>query len=176
MGVLAGLWLGDPDIDAVERIVKAPNLVNYSTLLGSGVVVAKRNFSPFNSQNTAFVGELAPLMMVLPGVGRYDDIWGSYIAQRIMWELGWQVMYGKPFVYQERNPQRLISNLEKETYGMRNTLDFCTDLHDMELTASSVVGLLDEVSDHLSRKSHYIPQQTLDFLKAWVKDVEAVNG
>jgi hypothetical protein len=53
-------------------------------------------------------------MLVLVGVGRYDDIWGSYIAQRVMAETGHRVHYGKPFVWQERNPQSIWTNLRDE--------------------------------------------------------------
>lgn len=173
VGVLAGLWLGDPDIDAIERLVNAPNILNYSTVLDHGLSVAEYNFSPFNSQNTSFIRELAPLMMVLPGIGRYDDIWGSYIAQRIMWETGYRLVYGYPYVYQERNPQSLVNNLEKEIYGMGHTLAFCQDLLKVRYASRSVLGMLRETVDYLFLKD-YIPDHTRLFLVQWVRDVEKV--
>lgn len=173
IGVMAGLWLGDPDIDAVERIVNAPNVVDFSTILEAGISIASYNFSPFNSQNTLFAREVAPLMMVLPGIGRYDDIWGSYIAQRIMWETQYRVMYGHPFVYQERNPQNLVNNLEKEIYGMRNTMRFCEDLMSLKFKSGTVLGMLQETADYLFLKD-YIPEQTRLFLTQWVEDVKGV--
>lgn len=86
ISVAAGLWIGDPDIDAMDRITNQPLVQHFSDLLHTGVSVERGTFSPFNTQNTGFVAELAPLLMVLVGVGRYDDIWASYIAERIMME------------------------------------------------------------------------------------------
>ena len=54
-----------------------------------------------------------------------DDIWGSYIVQHYFPQ---SVIYNKPTVYQARNPQDLITNLENEIIGYRGTLDLLNDL------------------------------------------------
>ena len=59
--------------------------------------------------------------MVLPHVGRMDDIWGGYILQQ---KFPKSLIFNKASVYQKRNEQDLILNLEKEIIGYRNTLDF----------------------------------------------------
>lgn len=79
VGVAAGLWLGDPDIDAATRLVNRPLIRGLTELARQGVVVRPETWTVFNSQSTAFLAELAPLMMVWPGTGRYDDIWASYL-------------------------------------------------------------------------------------------------
>ncbi len=71
IGIAAGLWLGDPDIDAMTRIVNKPDVHYMSNLLDSGVAVMRECTTVFNSQNTGFVRDVAPLMMVWCGVGRY---------------------------------------------------------------------------------------------------------
>src|ERR1700739_1812007 len=55
VGVAAGLWLGDPDIDAMERITVRPAVYQISKVLESGLVVDHACLSPFNSQNTAYI-------------------------------------------------------------------------------------------------------------------------
>ena len=65
----ADLWDGDPDIDAFERIIWKPDCkFSVKNFYGSD------NVSPFNSQNTFLHRDLMPWYMMLPGVGRMDDI------------------------------------------------------------------------------------------------------
>jgi hypothetical protein len=97
IGVAAGLWFGDPDIDVMERITNRPEVYQVAEVVQRGLCVAPNVLAPTNSQSTAYVAELAPLFMVWTGVGRYDDIWASYLAQRIMHTLGYHVYYGPPF-------------------------------------------------------------------------------
>jgi len=84
IGIAAGMWFGDPDIDTMERITNNPIIHQFSEILHEGIILKNDHFSPIDSQNTAYIRELAPLMMVLVGVGRYDDIWASFIAERII--------------------------------------------------------------------------------------------
>ena len=50
-----------------------------------------------------------------------DDIWSSYLVQTIFKE---NLVYAPASVYQDRNKQDLITNLEREVIGYRHTLDF----------------------------------------------------
>jgi len=173
VGVAAGLWLGDPDIDAMERITNRPIAHHISEVLRTGLVVDNTCFTPFNSQNTAYVLELAPLMMVWVGVGRYDDIWASYVAERIMMETDYHVYYGRPFVWQERNPQNLWKNLKDEILGMEHTSRFCQDLVEAKLGEGSILEKLRRLYEHLRGKD-YLPSVVYELGKAWCEDVERV--
>ena len=175
VGVAAGLWLGDPDIDAMERITNQPTVLHLSDALCGGVVVEPNNYSPFNSQNTGFVTELAPLMMVWLGVGRYDDIWASYVAERVMRETGHLVHYGRPLVWQERNPQNRWKNLRDELLGMEHTPQFCRDLDAMNLGPGGVVDKLARIYEQLEGKA-YVPPIALELGRAWVADVTKALG
>ena len=121
--VQANLWDGDPDIDALCRLSKMP-CVKYDISLPYG----SNQISPFNSQNTFLAREIIPHYMVIPHVGRMDDIWGSYIIQNIFPN---SVIYDKPTVYQDRNEQDLVTNLENEVIGYRNTLSFIHGNHEL---------------------------------------------
>lgn len=145
VGVNAGLWFGDPDVDALERIANQPRV--YGFRAGSGrrdVVLARDTWAPFNTQNTAYRWEVAPLMQCLVNVGRYDDIWMSYVARVVMDHLGWHVRYGFPLVQQRRNEHDLVEDLRLELAGYRwtprlverlRTLDLETlgEAHDVEI-------------------------------------------
>ena len=85
--------------------------------------------SPFNSQNTFIAREAIPYYSVLPFIGRMDDIWAAYVLQKYFPN---SVVYNKASVYQDRNPQDLIKNMEEEMFGYRNTLSLLEDLDNYE--------------------------------------------
>jgi hypothetical protein len=157
----------------MERITNRPTAYHLSEVLRTGLLVDNVCFTPFNSQNTAYVAELAPLMMAWVGVGRYDDIWGSYCAQRVMMETNYHVHFGRPFVWQERNPQNLWRNLKDEILGMEHTSTFCDDLLAANLGDGSVIDKLSRLYEHLRRKD-YLPLVVYELGKAWGMDVEKV--
>ena len=112
--VQADLWDGDPDVDALCRIALRPSVkFDVRSPYGSDCK------SPFNSQNTFLHRSVLPHYMVLPGVGRMDDIWGSYLAQDFC---RGQVIYNRASVIQERNAHDPLRDLEEELLGYRNTL------------------------------------------------------
>lgn len=136
--VQADLWDGDPDIDAMARLTMKP-IVKYNV----EKPYCSNKIAPFNSQNTFLAREVIPYYAVLPHVGRMDDIWGSYILQYYFPN---SVVYNKASVYQDRNVQDLITNLEKEIIGYRNTYTLLKDL--------------DSYMD-------YLPQETQEFFQEY---------
>ncbi|MFN3307470.1 MAG: hypothetical protein ACK42Z_09850, partial [Candidatus Kapaibacteriota bacterium] len=173
VAIAAGLWLGDPDIDAMDRLVNKPMVLGFSDLLCTGIVVDNQIFAPFNSQNTAYLYEIAPLMMVLVGVGRYDDIWSAYIAERILMETEYYLHFGKPFVWQERNTQNLWRNLRDELLGMEFTPQFCKDILNANVGEGHYLEKLERLYEHLKNKD-YLPSIVYKLGKAWCKDVAKI--
>jgi hypothetical protein len=116
--VQADLWDGVPDIDAMNRIIYNPRIKLHVDTPFCSVDIA-----PFNSQNTFVSREVLPYYMVLPHVGRMDDIWGAYLIQK---QFPNSVMFGKPTVYQERHEphHRNMKDLRDETMGYEYTLKF----------------------------------------------------
>lgn len=137
--VQADLWDGDPDIDAMARLSIKP-IVKYSDVK---LPYCSQQISPFNSQNTFLSREVIPYYSVLPHVGRMDDIWGSYILQLYFPN---SLIYNRSSVYQDRNIQDLITNLENEIIGYRNTLNLIKDLNNF---------------------NNYLPEKTQNFYKIY---------
>jgi len=113
--IQANLWDGDPDIDAINRLTKRP-LVKFD--IKEPFCFTK--ISPFNSQNTLLSRKVIPYYMMIPCVGRMDDIWGGYILQD---KFKNSLIYANATVYQDRNKQDLVKNLEDEILGYRHTLN-----------------------------------------------------
>jgi hypothetical protein len=172
VGIVNGLIYGDPDINAIDRapgrpVARADHYVDSNTYVNP-----RTTWTPINSQNTAYVRELAPLAFVLPGIGRYDDIWASYIAQRVMEATDYRVYFGEPSVVQERNPHNWLKDLENEIYGMQHTEAFCEDLKAVAVDdGASVLLNLEAIRLGASR---LLPRQTRDFMNAWMDDVARV--
>jgi len=141
--VNAGLWLGDPDVDALQRLVYPVDAVRHAR--DGNVVLGPRTWSPFNSQNTALAREVIPAYFLSPRIGRYDDIWASYVVVRIADHLGHLIAYGKPLVKQERNPHDYWKDLEAERGPMRVTDVFCQALRRTKPGAEDYAGCLCEV-------------------------------
>jgi len=113
--IQADLWDGDPDIDAMCRLTFKPMCKFNITS-----PFASNKPSPFNSQNTFIHRDALKHYAVWPYVGRMDDIWGGYYAQEAIGSD--KLIYNRASVYQDRNVQDLITNLEKEIIGYRHTL------------------------------------------------------
>lgn len=97
--VNAGLWLDDPDVDAITRLCNDIVATEFDArpacfcavhcLLAltfwsrytrdSSYVMANGTWCPFNSQNTALHRDLIPAYVLSPLIGRMDDIWARYI-------------------------------------------------------------------------------------------------
>lgn len=118
--VQADFWNGDPDIDALCRLEHKPMCFfddKYFPL-------ATNVFSPFNSQNTFFSRAALKRYLVIPGIGRMDDIWASYYME----SLGFKVVYNKATVFQDRNIQNLTKNLTMEFIGYEKTQELLMDI------------------------------------------------
>lgn len=119
--IQADFWNGDPDVDAVCRMIYSPNVKyrdNYFPL-------ASNKISPFNSQNTFFTRAAIRNYFLFPDVGRMDDIWGSYY----LLSKGYRVVYGKASVYQDRNSHDLTKDMIAEYLGYENNINLVNSLN-----------------------------------------------
>jgi hypothetical protein len=118
--IQADLWDGDPDVDAVCRMEHAPECQFDRAVFP----MAANKPGPFDSQNTFFQSEVMRHLFLFPHVGRMDDIWSSYYVQA----QGFQAVYGKPSVYQERNIHDLTRDLCDELIGYEHSLEIVREL------------------------------------------------
>ena len=118
--IQADFWNGDPDIDAVCRIQHAPEC----TFDPAPFPLASNKPSPWDSQNTFIRAEVLKDYMVLPHIGRMDDIWPSYYAQA----KGHKVVFQRASVYQARHGHDLMRDLRNEYIGYENNLQLLQDI------------------------------------------------
>ena len=132
-----GLWLGDPDVDALERLYWTNEPTEATRYTGAGQIVLDiGTWSPFNSQNTAVRRDALPGYFLSPLVGRFSDIWGSYCFKYISDHLGEYVSFGEPIVKQERNPHNYWRDFDQERYGLAINMRFVEALGRVKLTGT----------------------------------------
>jgi hypothetical protein len=106
--VVAMLWDGDWDVNAIDRLHNPCN---------GNLDVSEPFFSdelaPFNSQNTVMSAEAAKNFFIYPFIGRFDDILASYVL-RIA---GFSCVYTPPTVTQIRNTHSLKLDIDNEVWG-----------------------------------------------------------
>lgn len=148
--VNAGLWLDDPDIDAMTRLER-PIVVKGLRRGYSSFALQPGTWSPFNSQNTAVFRDVIPAYFVSPCVGRYDDIWPSYMVTRIANHLGDVIAYGQPLLRQKRNDHNLWKDLDDERVGMLLSDEFCAALRSISFSGTTYDECFGELARELPR-------------------------
>jgi hypothetical protein len=180
IGVYEALWWGDPDIDAIERITMNP----YVQYVKESVILDYGTWSPFNSQATVVHRELAPLMMMWTNVGRYDDIWCSYLMRAYMDHHRWLFACGnRPGVTQKRNEHDLIRDLEKEMLGMRHTpwlteqlREFGDEELDGDITPVDAWEVFADWIQWQSTREDWIPSALPRAIEAWGTDLQTLQS
>jgi hypothetical protein len=149
VAVNAGLWLDDPDIDAMTRLERPVVVRGMREGAPPRFVLQPGTWSPFNSQNTALLREVIPAYFLSPCIGRYDDIWPSYIVTRIAHHLGDVIAYGHPLLRQKRNVHDLWRDLDAERVGMLLSDEFCATLRSIPLHGATYAECYGELARRL---------------------------
>ena len=134
--IQAGFWNGDPDVDAVCRMIYAPTC----DFEPKYFPFTSKQITPFNSQNTFISRDLLSDYYMFTGVGRMDDIWGSYYLQAKTNE---RPIFTRPTVNQERNAHDLTKDFSGEVIGYQKTKNLINDLIS---NPEKIVEYLDEKS------------------------------
>lgn len=113
--VNAGLWLLDPDVEALTWLVLNPKVAAWS---GEARVLGRNTWSPVNTQNTALrrdaVAAYYFLRMGFPiggsAIDRYGDIFSGYFVQACAKQLGGLVRVGSPVAEHRRNTHNYMKD------------------------------------------------------------------
>lgn len=161
--VNAGFWLGDPDIDAVTRLAAPIDVISYKK--DHNYALDKGIYSPFNSQNTAIHRDIVPIYFLVPDIGRFDDIWSSYLVERIAWHMGDYISYGQPLVRQIRNDHDYWVDARAEEMGTKMTTDFCQWLRQIKLSGNTYLESGIELMSKLKELIDSQPNSVLPYEK-----------
>lgn len=165
-----GLADDNPDVDAIYRLLlPLPQVFNQH----DDVALDNNAWCPFNSQNTKWFKQAAPLLY-LPATCsfRMTDIWRSFVAQRIAWENGWQVLFTKATVWQERNEHNLMRDFADEVPGYLHNDQIASILQNLDLPAGEdQQGKALRMCYAALVEHDLIDASELDLIDAWLADL-----
>jgi len=123
VAVNVGLWLDDPDVDAVSRLALGPRATRFRQ---RSVILGRDVWSPINTQNTAVSRDAAAAYYyvrmghALQGlsIDRYGDILSGYFVQKCAKHLGHAARVGTPVADHVRTRHDLLKDLYHELAGI----------------------------------------------------------
>ena len=182
VAVNAGLWIGDPDVDAITRLAAHP----VTTALAGSRVLAKGTWAPVNSQNTAVRREVIPAYCYFESAKRFADIWQGYFAQACAQHLGHHVRFGTPAAdCSVRNDHDLLRDLALEYDGIMMADQVLDWLTGVKLSGSTYAEayeclrgeLLGYVSgDALSQRAHGLMYDVTVRMGDWLNVIHAIGA
>jgi Reversibly glycosylated polypeptide len=144
--VSVGLWLGHPDLDAVQSLANhAQTAGNLVSEVRSRVMPSEQYF-PMSGMNLAVRREAACLMYFPPmgdgsPFGRFDDIWCGLVVQRICRHLRRPIVCGRPMVEHQRASDP-FANLIKEAPGIDANERMWERIDAVELQGGTPLGCM----------------------------------
>ncbi len=188
IGVNAGLWLREPDIDATSWLNGRVDALSYRG--PDCAVLAQDTWSPINTQNTCVTRELiaaflcVPMGFELPAgrIERYGDIWAGYFLQAVIGGTEHHVSFGSPVVEHRRNPHDYLCDLRHEFWGILLTDWLVEQLRErFAPSAGPIPQRVRELGDFLRQISRdqlpaSYPAQVRDFLLETAATVELWAG
>jgi hypothetical protein len=162
-----GLADDNPDVDAIFRLV-SPVTIKFRKRIP--VAFGANTICPFNSQNTTWFREAFP-QLYFPSYCsfRMTDIWRSFVAQRICWANGWNVLFHNATVWQERNSHNLMRDFTDEIQGYLNNSAIMQTLSQLNLKAgvTRIPENLWLCYEQLIRMN-LIDRREINLIKAWI--------
>jgi len=188
----AGLWLTDPDVDAISRIAIAPRVTDANP---SAHFLGAKTWSPINTQNTAIARDaIAAYYYVRMGfnvgglsIDRYGDILSGYLCQACVKARGEAIRIGSPVADHRRTPHNLFKDLYHELAGVVLLDDLLPWLTEAKLSGSTYSELYAHLADELdARSSAYhgfiwdqggdaFLRDTAQHMRAWLDAVKLIG-
>jgi hypothetical protein len=140
---------GDPDIDALTRIMKEPWMERYK-----GAPFSSRQIMPFNSQCTFVSRKALPFYFMWTEIGRVDDIWGAYFLQKVMRQAGYLepfVVFSESIARQDRNPHDLQKDFENEVFGYTNAGKYIASVDPYAIFPSGAVETFNIYNEEMNK-------------------------
>ena len=168
-----GLWQcmvdGDPDIDAIHRLIfkNTPHFLDKDALI-MGVNV----FCAFNSQNALWIdSELFPLLYLPSTVSfRFTDILRGYIAQAVINTTSKNWGFYQATAYQDRNEHNLMNDFRSEVSMYSNMDEIFHIIYDSCKIKHSISDNLFNCYTSLCN-NNFVQEKELNILNSWMRDL-----
>jgi len=166
-----GLWIGELDVDAHFRI--EDSCLHWDMPIRE-LTLMPGWWAPMNSQNTSFHRALGPAMFLDSRLGRYDDIWCSYICRKVMDLKGVSAKFGHPVCshYQDRSIGSVVDDLRMELDGLKHTPRFIRWLEGWcyQKEDATVREIVERMAGDLDGACYFPPG-----LKTWIATLDKLS-
>lgn len=184
-----GLWLGDPDVDAVTNLNEKVKVLGFKEGSPKRIMLAPNTFAPINTQNTAFHRDILPCFYyVMMGeeihgmkIDRYGDVWAGLFAKKVIDQMGDWAALGEPLTNHRRNPHDLLKDLTCEFWGMLLNEDLTSKVESIHLIQKTYPNAYLELAQKLET-GNISSYQTLNkfikkitsAIKVWVETCDRI--
>jgi len=192
IGINAGLWTNDPDIDAISRNFQEFKVSKWKE---KAVILGKNTWATINTQNTSLTKELLPAFYYVKmgfdiggtKIDRFGDILAGYFCQRVAKELGYAIRAGDPICEHKRNVHNLFDDLHHEWAGIVLLEDITHWLEDVKIKGDNAKELYLSLAKQLEKqadifKDYLWNEQSRNFIKeisscmsAWIEAISKID-
>lgn len=189
----AGLWLNDPDVDAITWLANNPKTFEFS---GQSIILGNDTWSPINTQNTSMIRDVIPSYYFIKmgydigglTIDRYGDIFSGFFAQKCAKHLGHKIRIGDPVVDHRRNSHNYLKDVSYELACILVLEDMLKWLVDVKLEGSTYkeayLSLADEVEHSVHQFDSHIWNDTTrgyffymtHCMRTWVDAINTIDG
>jgi hypothetical protein len=139
------------------------------------IVLQPYTYSPYNTQNTithyeAFWGLYLPVTTTF----RVCDIWRSYWVQRLLWDIGGQLMFGTSTIKQIRNSHSYLKDMQEEEQLYHQTGSFVRFLSSWSSSLPTLAKRIMKLAEDIA-KAGFWKSQEIEIINAWINDLYLVG-
>jgi hypothetical protein len=189
----AGLWLKDPDVDAITWLSLMPKVTSFKE---TSVVLAENTWTPINTQNTALNRVVIPSYWFVKmgyrisglSIDRYGDIFSGYFAQACAKHLGFGIRVGHPVVNHIRNSHNYIKDINQELACIVVLEDILKWLTEVKLDGSTYseayLSLASQMEDAVEKFEGFVwNDATRGYfhhiaycMRIWIDTIKTIDG
>jgi len=135
------------------------------------VSLRKGTMMPYNAQATLHAHRaLWSLLLPCTVHGRVTDIWRSYFAQRLLWDIGLRIAFTTPWVTQYRNAHNYLADFNSEIPLYQQAGALVSALLEWQPRARSIPGRLEELYI-LMYEMAILGHNDVLLVQAWISDM-----
>jgi hypothetical protein len=171
--VWQGLANGDPDVDAVYRLVNNSPCTFEER---APIVLDKGAISPYNSQNTISYKEAFPLLYLPSYVSfRFTDILRGLIGQVILWDHDYRLGFFGATVFQERNAHDYFEDFKDEIPVYLHSRNVVEIAKDAMVSGQAMPQQLSDIYRALV-KENIVGSGENELLDLWLEELQAIDN
>ena len=170
IAVLQSLAEYQPDVDAVFRFTQPIPFWFLRSKEHRPLIVPTGVFTPYNAQATLhFSSGFFGLFLPVTVNGRVSDIWRSYFAQRLFWDIGAKIGFAsRPLVVQDRNGHSYVKDLEGENDLYMKSKQLIMFLGQWKGRGATIVERTEELWIALYERE-YIEKEDVMLVQRWLQ-------